>query len=132
MAKEVQDAPIPKVENKIYADVYDVLLGGMLVSSVLFAVGVVLALIHPRFVPLTRAYVRREYDLRTIAHGLVTGSPAAFMMIATVLLILTPVARVAISVYAFYRGADRKFTIVTGIVLLVIVLTVLLGALGLK
>jgi uncharacterized membrane protein len=132
MVKASQETSPVKPEDKIYADVYDVLLWGMLVSSVLFAVGVTLALIHPRFVPLTRAYVRRQYHLSVIAHGLMTGNPAAFMLIATVLLILTPVARVAISVYAFHQGSDRKFTVVTGAVFLVIVLTVLLGALGLK
>jgi uncharacterized membrane protein len=130
--KDQQLTSVSKPEEKIYADVYDVLLGGMLVSSILFAAGVILALLHPRYVPLTRAYVLREYHLRFLAHGLVTGSPSAFLMLATVLLILTPVARVVISVYAFHKGRDRKYTAVTAIVLLVIVLTALLGKLGLK
>lgn len=123
---------VPKPEEKIYAEVYDVLLGGMLVSTALFALGVVLALIHPRYVPLTRAYVLRDYHVTALFHGLASASPSAFMMLATVLLILTPVARVVISVYAFHKAHDHKYTIVTGIVLLVIVLTVVLGKLGLR
>jgi uncharacterized membrane protein len=123
---------VPKGEENIYGAVYDVLLGGMLVSCVLFAIGLVLALIHPRYVPLTREYVLRDYHLATLMHGLASGSPSAFLMIAAVLLILTPVLRVVISIYAFHKDRDRKYTVVTGIVLLVIVLTTVLGKLGLR
>jgi uncharacterized membrane protein len=123
---------VPKGEENVYGAVYDVLLGGMLVSCALFAVGLVLALIHPRYVPLTREYVLRNYHVNTLIHGLASGSPSAYMMVATVLLILTPVLRVVISMLAFYKDHDRKYTVVTGIVLLVIVLTAVLGKLGLK
>jgi uncharacterized membrane protein len=123
---------MPKAEENIYGDVYDILLGGMLVSTALFAVGVALALIHPHYIPLTRAYVLENYHVATLFHGLVSGRPSAFMMLATILLILTPVARVVISVYAFRKAGDRKYTVVTGTVLFVILITVLLGKLGLK
>jgi uncharacterized membrane protein len=123
---------MPKAEENIYGDVYDILLGGMLVSTALFAVGVVLALIHPHYIPLTRDYVLKDYHVAALFHGLASGSPSAYMMLATVLLILTPVARVLICVYAFHKARDRKYTFVTGIVLFVILITVLLGKLGLK
>lgn len=124
--------PVSKAEQKIYADVYDVLLIGMLISTVLFAFGVVLALVHPHFIPLTRDYVLKNYDAATFFKGLAALRPGAYMMLATVLLILTPVVRVLISIYAFFAEGDRKYTLVTGIVFLVIVLTVVLGRLGLK
>jgi uncharacterized membrane protein len=127
-----QVTSIPKGDENIYSDVYDVLLGGMLISCVLFAVGIALALIHPGYVPLTRGYVLRDYHLAALMHGLAAGSPSAYLMIATVLLILTPVSRVVISVYVFHKGHDRKYTVVTGIVLFVIVLTAVLGKMGLK
>jgi uncharacterized membrane protein len=130
--RDEQLTSVPKGEENIYGDVYDVLLGGMLVSCALFAVGVVLALIHPRYVPLTRAYVLRDYHVGTLIHGLGSGSPSAYLMLATALLILTPISRVVISVYAFHKDNDRKYTVVTGIVLFVIVLTALLGKLGLR
>lgn len=123
---------VPKGEENIYADVYEVLLGGMLVSCALFTIGLALALIHPRYVPLTRAYVLRDYHPGTLIRALAKGSPSAYLMLATVLLILTPVARVVISVFAFYKDHDRKYTVVTGIVLFIIVLTAVLGKLGLK
>ena len=51
-------------------------------------------------------------------------------MIATVLLILTPVARVIVSIYAFLVDRDRKYVIVTSIVLAIMILTVILGMFG--
>ncbi len=125
-------APVSKAEQKIYSEVYDVLLLGMLVSTVLFAFGLVLALIHPHFIPLTRDYVLKDYNAAYFFRGLITLRPSAYMMLATLLLILTPVLRVLISIYAFFSEGDHKYTLVTGIVFLVIVLTVLLGRLGLK
>src|SRR5579875_3263811 len=107
MPQEKTSSPfIPKIskaEQKIYADVYDVLLGGMLLSTVLFAAGVVLALIHPHYIPLTHDYVERNYHFSQVVHGLLALRPGPIMLIATLLLILTPVSRVLISIYAFYE-----------------------------
>lgn len=120
-----------KAEDRIYADVYDVLLIGMVISNVLFIAGLALALAHPHFVPLTRDYVRGNYHWQAIKNGFASFRPVTLMMLATFLLILTPVLRVLISVYAFHKGKDRKYVAVTGTVFGVIALTVLFGALGL-
>ncbi len=121
----------PNTEEKIYADVYDVLMIGMVISNILFIAGLALALAHPHFVPLTRDYIRSNYHWQAIKKGLASFRPVSLMMLATLLLILTPVSRVLISVYVFYRGKNHKYVIVTGTVSLVIALTVLLGSLGL-
>lgn len=123
---------VSKAEQKIYADVYDVLTVGMVVSSILYALGLILALLHPRTIPLTRAFILRNYNLAHVLHGLAHFRPGALMFVATVILILTPVSRVVISIYAFYTERDRKYVVVTGIVFLVIVLTVFLGRMGLQ
>jgi len=49
------------VADNVYADVYRVLLGGMIVSTTLFAVGIIRALLGPRFVPLSASWVRQQY-----------------------------------------------------------------------
>ncbi|MGH9398018.1 MAG: DUF1634 domain-containing protein [Terriglobia bacterium] len=123
---------VSKAEQKIYADVYDVLTVGMVVSSILYAIGMILALLHPRTIPLTRAFILRDYKLSQVLYGLAHFRPGALMFLATVILILTPVSRVVISIYAFYIERDRKYVVVTGIVLLVIILTVFLGRMGLQ
>ncbi len=127
-----QEERIGNVADNVYADVYRVLLAGMVVSTLLFAVGVVLALIHPVYVPLSAAWVRQNYHWAVFLHGLATGDPTTLMMLATILLILTPVSRVLVSIYVFYIDHDRKYVIVTSIVFLVMVLTVILSQLGLK
>jgi uncharacterized membrane protein len=123
---------VGNVADNVYAEVYRVLLAGMVASTLLFATGVILALVHPAYVPLSTAWVRQQYQWKTFVHGLATASPGTLMMLATILLILTPVTRVLVSIYVFYVDHDFKYVVVTSIVFLVMVLTVILGRLGLK
>jgi uncharacterized membrane protein len=123
---------IGNVADNVYADVYKVLLAGMVLSTALFAAGVILALLHPTYVPLTAAWVRQQYHWRGFIHGLATANPGTFMMLATILLILTPVSRVLVSIYAFHVDHDRKYVVVTSIVFFVMVLAVVLSHFGLK
>ena len=122
----------PSTEENVYVDVYRLLIAGMIASSVLFALGIVLAMLHPQYFPLSTRWVRSQYHVGTVVHGLLHGDPMAVMLVATVLLILTPVARVVVSIVAFAIDRDRKFVVVTSIVFLVMVITVILGELGLK
>ena len=114
-------------EKNVYTGVYRVLLGGMYISSALFAVGIVLALLHPQFLPFTQQWILSRYTVNAVLGGVLHGDPTAIMMIATVILILTPVARVVISIYAFAVDGDRKYVAITTFVLLVMALTVVLG-----
>ncbi len=129
------DEPKPdwqKLESNVYADVYRVLLGGMIVSSILFAIGMVRALLLHATVPLTEEWVKSHYHWDVIRRGLITFDPTVLMLVATVLLILTPIARVVVSIYAFWVDGDRKFVAVTSIVLAVIVLTIIASHFGLQ
>jgi uncharacterized membrane protein len=119
-------------ELNVYADVYKVLLGGMILSTALFVIAIVRALARPEFMPLTPEWIKQHYHWAAIAEGLRTFDPTTIMLIATALLILTPIARVVVSIYAFAVDHDRKFVMVTLVVLLVIILTVVLGLFGLK
>jgi uncharacterized membrane protein len=130
--KQVAEPPVSQTEQNVYAGVYHVLLGGMIVSSALFALGLVLALLHPQYIPLTTDWVKQQYHVGAVLHGLSHADPVALMMVATVLLILTPVARVLVSIYAFYADRDYKYVVVTGIVFLIMALTVVLGHFGLQ
>lgn len=119
-------------EANVYDSVYHVLLAGMFVSSALFAIGLVLAFLHPEHYPLTPEWVRAHYNFASIWQGIKTFDSFTLMMLATALLILTPVVRVIVSIYAFWVDRDRKYVVVTSIVFLVIVLSVVLSRLGLK
>ncbi|HEX5421950.1 MAG TPA: DUF1634 domain-containing protein [Candidatus Acidoferrales bacterium] len=132
LGRSSQHERVGNVADNVYADVYKVLLAGMVLSTTLFAIGVVLALLHPAYVPLSADWVRQQYHWKTFIHGFAKADPGAFMLLATILLILTPVSRVLVSIYVFYVDRDRKYVIVTGIVFLVMVLTVILSHFGLK
>ena len=119
-------------EQNVYTGVYRVLLAGMLISSALFAIGIVRALLHPGYIPLTADWVRQQYHWRTLTKGLLELQPSSVMLVATALLILTPVTRVVVSIYAFAMDHDRKYVLVTSLVLLVMAITVVLGIFGLK
>jgi uncharacterized membrane protein len=133
MAQEPEIAETPtSTEENVYSVVYYALLGGMIVSSILFAVGIIRALMQPTYYPLSADWVRSHYSFSWVMHGLETLDPVALMMAGAILLILTPVARVIVSIYAFFVDRDFKFVVITGIVFLVMIVTVIAGLLGLK
>jgi uncharacterized membrane protein len=121
-----------EVETNVYSDVYRLLIFGMIVSNVLFAAGIVQAFLHPIRAPLTAEWVRAQYQAGKVAHGLISGDAVSLMLLATALLILTPVARVVVSIAAFLADRDYKYVVVTSIVLLVMGVTVILGLFGLQ
>lgn len=132
MSKDRKEVKTGNVADNVYADVYRVLLAGMIVSTTLFAVGVVMALLRPRYIPLSASWIRQQYNWHVFLHGLATADPTTLMMLATALLILTPVARVVVSIYVFYIDHDFKYVVVTSLVFLVMVMTVILSRLGLR
>lgn len=133
MAQEPEIAETPtSTEENVYSVVYYALLGGMIVSSILFAIGIIRALMQSTYYPLDADWVRSHYSFSWIMNGLKTLDPVALMMAGAILLILTPVARVIVSIYAFFVDRDFKFVVITGIVFLVMIVTVIAGLLGLK
>jgi len=119
-------------EQNVYAGVYHILVAGMVVSSILFVIGIILALLHPQYFPLSADWVRQQYHPSLVIHGLLHGEPTSFFLVGTVLLILTPVARVLASIHAFWKDRNRKYVAVTSGVLIVMIITVILGELGVR
>jgi uncharacterized membrane protein len=119
-------------EQNVYAGVYNMLIAGMIGSNVLFAIGIVLALIHPQYFPLSPNWVRDQYHAALVFHGLLHGESTSYFLLGTLLLILTPVARVIVSIYAFWMDHDRKYVAVTLGVFIIMLLTVILGLLGVR
>lgn len=117
-------------EQNVYAGVYHMLIAGMIVSNALFVIGIILALLHPQYFPLSASWVREQYHPSVIFHGLAHGRPTSFLLLGTLLLIMTPVARVIVSIYAFWLDRDRKYVAVTLTVFIIMILTVILGLLG--
>lgn len=119
-------------EQNVYAGVYHMLIAGMVLSNVLFVTGIILALLHRQYFPLSATWVREQYHPGLIFHGLVHGQPTSYLLLGTLLLILTPVARVIVSIYAFWTDHDEKYVAVTLTVFIIMILTVILGLFGVR
>lgn len=120
------------LEANVYSGVYHALFVGMIASTVLFVVGLVRGMMLHTYFPLTAEWIKGHYHWEPIKTGLLSLDPTTLMMLATVFLILTPVARVIVSIYAFAIDHDRKYVFVTSIVLAVMVLTFVLSHFGLQ
>ena len=129
---ERDSKPEQPVEDNVYSGVYHVLLGGMVVSTILFVVGLIRGMMLHTYFPLTEEWVKQHYHWEAVKEGVATLDPSTLMMLATVILILTPVARVVVSIYAFAVDRDRKYVLVTSTVLAIMVLTFVLSRFGLQ
>lgn len=66
----------------------------------------------------------------TILQGVMQFKSYAIMMLGIFLLILTPVLRVVVSIYAFIKEKDRLYTWITTIVLIILIIAMVIGYLG--
>lgn len=66
----------------------------------------------------------------TILRGVVQLRPYAIMMLGIFLLILTPVLRVVVSIYAFIKERDRLYTWITTAVLIILIIAMGIGYFG--
>ena len=105
-----------------YVSVYKALIAGMVLSNALFVVGLLLAIVLD--VPIGSMlgephgpYLRRDAQVL---------SPVTILEAATITLILTPIARVTVSLAAFLIDRDYKFAVMAAIVLTTITVTILL------
>ena len=111
-------------------DQVDQLLGnllraGVIIATVVTAAGGALYLARHGLESADRRLFRGEPDeLRSIAgilRGTFGGQPTAIVQLGLLLLIATPVARVAMSLVAFLLQRDRAYVIVTTIVLALLI-----------
>jgi uncharacterized membrane protein len=67
------------------------------------------------------------HTLAGVFHGLAQGDPLAILSLGLLVLLLTPVARVVVSILAFARERDRLYVAITTLVLLILLVSFLLG-----
>jgi uncharacterized membrane protein len=118
------------VQDNVYTGVYRSLFFGMLIGTISFGIGVVLALLRPGGEALTMNAARLPH-LGGLAHGLVSLDPIAFMLLGTVVTIFTPLTRVVVSLVAFLVDRDYTFVWITALVLAAAAASVALGWSGL-
>ncbi|HEY9166748.1 MAG TPA: DUF1634 domain-containing protein [Candidatus Kryptonia bacterium] len=116
-----------EAEGRALTKVVAFILGtGMYTTVALYLAGLILLFAKGGTAPaLSRQYFHSFGDFFS---GLVTLDARAFLYLGTITLLLTPVSRVFISIFAFWRERDFKFVGITLIVFLVIVASVLVGS----
>lgn len=117
-------------------DDLDRMIGGLLRSGVLLAgavtiVGGALFLAHHGREPLALGVFRGEPVEYRSLDGIVTaaraGGTRALIQIGVVLLIATPISRVALMMVAFWRQRDRLFVAISALVLGLLLFSLLYG-----
>ena len=108
---------------------------GVTLSVMVVVVGLVISFIrHPDYVHsktalgrLTDAEAVYPHQLRDVAAQIGQGRGQAIVMLGLLMLIATPVARVAFSIVAFALERDRLYVVITAIVLVLLVVSFVIG-----
>ncbi|GAB6991592.1 DUF1634 domain-containing protein [Paenibacillus pini] len=97
---------------------------GVILSAVVILIGLILL-----FITGTSGYPGNTYphSLSDIFNGAIELKSYAVITVGLILLILTPVLRVAISIWVFMREGDKLYMGITTIVLLILIVSFVLG-----
>jgi uncharacterized membrane protein len=99
---------------------------GMYTTIFFYVVGLVLFFVKgaPED-PLSGQYF---HSFASFLNNLIHLQPESFLYLGTVTLILTPISRVFISIFAFLRDRDYKFVFITITVFCVILASIIVGS----
>lgn len=111
---------------------------GVLVSITVVAVGIVISFTHhpeyftsrPQLGHLTSAGAHFPHTLSEVVSGIRAGRGQAIVTAGLLLLIATPVARVAFSIVVFAIEHDHLYVVITAVVLIVLMVSFMLGRAG--
>jgi uncharacterized membrane protein len=104
-----------------------VLRGGVVLSALIIGIGMVGVLV--RHGNLTSAMAAPD-SLAAVWQGIQAGNPVAVVMAGLLVLLATPVLRVAVSVVAFALEGDFRYVVITSLVLLILLASFALGKAG--
>ena len=136
---EIIEPPRASRRGRWTDDEVDQLLGnllriGVMVASIVAAFGGVLLLSRHGFDQASgNVFASEPAELRSVGaiiRGALAFHPAAIVQLGLVLLIATPVARVAMSLVAFVLQRDRIYIVVTTIVLALLIFSLVGGISG--
>jgi len=129
--RQVDDERVRRVEILIS----NILRTGVAASLCLIVAGIILMFVHhPEFLSSSDALLRLTEvngvfprTLADVIAGAMDFSGQAIATLGLLVLIATPVLRVAVSIGTFFYQNDRKFVIITSIVLALLLLSFVLG-----
>ena len=108
----------------------NVLRGGVLASAAIILLGVVIFYVRAATSGHTPSGKPFPTSLPAVGRGLAHGDPLAIVALGLLVLLATPVVRVAVSVIAFALEGDRLYVVITALVLLILLASFALGKAG--
>jgi uncharacterized membrane protein len=121
----------PGADDQVERTIGNLLRAGVLVAAAVAAAGGVVYLArHGGETPDDGVFRGEPADLRSpvgVVRDALTGSGRGLIQLGALLLIATPVARVAFTVYAFGRRRDVLYVVVTLVVLTLLLFSLLGG-----
>ena len=107
----------------------EIIIGKIMHVGVLLAAGVMVIGLIMFFINGGGGYANNAFPttLSSIYQGLLLGKAYALMMTGIFLLILTPVLRVVVSIYAFFVEKDYLYTVITIFVLIILIVSFFIG-----
>lgn len=103
-----------------------ILQSGVLMSAAVVCIGLVLLFAHPEQLSSQHVFAF-PHTPGEVKDGLFQLHPQAFIALGLLLLIATPVLRVAVSIFAFALEHDRRYVVITTVVLAILFISFLLG-----
>ena len=108
---------------------------GVVTSLSFVLIGLLLMFIHhPSYLVsvmdlqrLTSPGAAFPHTLRDVVNGLLAGRGQAVVAVGLLMLIVTPIMRVAVSIFAFALQRDRAFVLITSGVLTILIISFVLG-----
>jgi uncharacterized membrane protein len=121
-------------DSKIEQMVATVLRGGVLLAgSVVLVGGIYYVAAHAGELADYHKFVPQTDDDR-LAHKIVAGAlklrPRSVIQLGVLLLIATPILRVAIALFGFVLERDRKYALISAIVLGLLLFSLISGSVG--
>ncbi|GCE20058.1 hypothetical protein KDK_38580 [Dictyobacter kobayashii] len=121
---QAQKQPPP---SKLSNSISWILQGGVILSALLIVIGIALLPTRPGGLTPERV-LNFPQTLTQVGAGLLILRPQAFIMLGLLLLIATPIVRVAASLVTFVIERDYKYVVITGTVLVILIFSLFLGS----
>ena len=125
-SEEILAAEGPRARFSMNTVIGWILQVGVLISAGVICSGIILLLVHPGHGSSQQLFVF-PHTLSEVGNGLLALHPQAFIALGLLLLIATPVVRVAASIFAFALEHDRRYVAITLVVLTILLVSFLLG-----
>ena len=112
-----------KAVDTTYSIIGWVLQGGVILSAIVIVIGLIMLSLQPdKFSPQKLQVFPQTFS--QVGTELLALHPQAIIALGLLLLIATPVVRVAVSIIAFAAEHDRRFVVITAIVLLILLFSI--------